>query len=143
MNLRDEFLNRIYSIDDGKPVNYSQFHRNFADNNQLADALENPEKYFGPNYATLLNFWWFLTTLTDAQEEKLFDERERVYSSDRLFDASGKASDHFYTGSLSCKVFLNRGNSITKAEASHEIIGMHILLDLNESLKILPLFSNL
>ena len=124
-------------------MNYSQFHRNFADNNQLADALKNPEKYFGPNYATLLNFWWFLTTLTDAQEEELFDKKNRVSSSRRLFEASGKASDHFYTGSLGRNVFLNRGNSMEKAQASHEIIGMHILFDLNESLKILPLFSNL
>ena len=76
-------------------MNYSQFHRNFADNNQLAVALENPEKYFGPNYATLLNFWWFLTTLTDAQEEELFDKGDRVFSSKRLFEASGRASDFF------------------------------------------------
>jgi len=124
-------------------VNYSQFHQNFANSNQLSDALENPEKYFGPNYATLLNFWWFLTTLTDAQEDELFDKRDRVFSSRRLFEASGRASDHFYTGSLGSIVFLNCGDSIAKAEASHEIIGMHILFDWNESLKILPLFSNL
>jgi hypothetical protein len=124
-------------------MNYSQFHRNFANNNQLSDALENPEKYFGPNYATLLNFWWFLTTLTDAQEEELFNKKKRVYSSRHLFYASRRASGQFYTGSLGRDVFLNCGNSFVKAEASHEIIGMHILLDLNESLKILPLFSNL
>ena len=124
-------------------MNYSQFHRNFANNHQLSDALENPEKYFGPNYATLLNFWWFLTTLTDAQEVELIEKRNRVFSSRLSFAASGKASDHFYTGSLSRVVFLNGGNSMAKAEASHEIIGMHILFDFNESLKILPLFSNL
>jgi hypothetical protein len=127
-------------------MSYSQFHRNFANSNQLSDSLENPEKYFGPNYATLLNFWWFLTTLTDAQEEELFDKRDRVFSSSssrRLFEASGIASDHFYTGSLSRIVFFDGGNSMEKALASHEIIGMHILLDWNESLKILPLFSNL
>jgi hypothetical protein len=124
-------------------MNYSQFHRNFANNNQLADALENPEKYFGPNYATLLNFWWFLTTLTDAQEEELSDKKNWLSSSGRLFEASGIASDHFYTGSLGRIVFLDGRNSMEKALASHEIIGMHILLDLNESLKILPLFSNL
>jgi hypothetical protein len=124
-------------------MNYSQFHRNFANSNQLADALENPEKYFGPNYATLLNFWWFLTTLTDAQEEELSDKKNRLSSSGRSFEASGIASDHFYTGSLSRKVFLDGGNSMKKALTSHEIIGMHILLDWNESLKILPLFSNL
>jgi hypothetical protein len=124
-------------------MNYSQFHRNFANNNQLSDALENPEKYFGPNYATLLIFWWFPTTLTDAQEDELSDKKNRVPSSGRLFAASMKASDSFYTCSLGHKVFLNCGNSIVKAEASHEIIGMHILFDWNESLKILPLFSNL
>jgi hypothetical protein len=126
-------------------MNFSKFHLNFANNNLLADSLDDPEKYFGPNYATLLNFWWFLTTLTPAQEEELdrITQLNRVFASKRLFVASAEASNASYTGSLNRNVFECCNNSMKKTEASHEIIGMHIILDLNESLKILPLFSNL
>ena len=128
-------------------MNYSQFHQNFANNNQVADSLNDPEKYFGPNYATLLNFWWFLTTLTDAQEDELNRIKNRVNSSNYLFTASEQASNVSDTGSfclfLSRDVFEKCRNSMTKAEASHEIIGMHLLLDWKEPLKILPLFSEL
>ena len=124
-------------------MNYSQFHQNFANNNNLADSLDDPEKYFGPNYATLLNFWWFLTTLTDAQEDELSRIKNLVNSSARLFNASEQASNVHYTNSLCSSVFRNDRNSITKTEASHEIIGMHILLEWKETLEILPLFSEL
>ena len=124
-------------------MNYSQFHQNFANNNQVADSLNDPEKYFGPNYATLLNFWWFLTMLTVAQEDELSRIKNPVNSSNRLFIASKQASNSFYTGSLSRDVFEDGRNSMMKAEASHEIIGMHLLLEWKEPLKILPLFSEL
>jgi hypothetical protein len=69
--------------------------------------------------------------------------RKRVNSSHRLFEASREASNRFYTNFLNQKVFIFGKNSMAKTEASPEIIGMHILLDWNESLKIIPLFSNL
>jgi hypothetical protein len=126
-------------------MTHSKYHLQFSERFLLTDAFEKPEKYFGPNYATLLNFWWFLTTLTPAQEEELdrITQLNRVFASKRLFVASAEASNASYTGSLNRNVFEFCNNSMKKTEASHEIIGMHIILDLNESLKILPLFSNL
>jgi hypothetical protein len=54
-------------------MNYSLLHQHLAynlsriHNINKQDVLENPEKYFGPNYRELLNFWFYKETLSDEQ----------------------------------------------------------------------------
>ena len=46
-------------------MNYSKIHQRFA--RDEVDRLADPEKYMGPNYKKILNFWWFLEGLNDSQ----------------------------------------------------------------------------
>jgi hypothetical protein len=51
-------------------MNYSKIHARVAEYDAIdrEEILNKPENYFGPNYQTVLNFWWFVESL---QEEHL------------------------------------------------------------------------
>jgi hypothetical protein len=88
MNLRDEFLNRIYSIDDGKPL----------------------EETLGSNYNLLLNFWIYYDSLSALQKQEVDvrrrdDTRRWSYfeSLEQISNHHGGIIDHITSG---CEVTL-------------------------------------
>jgi hypothetical protein len=52
-------------------MNYSKAHSRLA--KDFPDVLTEPEKYLGPNYKTVLNFWSFMDTLNEDQWFKVFN----------------------------------------------------------------------
>ena len=48
-------------------MNYSKAHQNFSNRLQKPEALTNPQDFLGPNYETVLNFWWTMDSLTETQ----------------------------------------------------------------------------
>jgi hypothetical protein len=59
-------------------VNYSPIHIKIS--KTYPDVLEEPEKYLGPNYETILNFWWFVDGLNCEQARILGTAyRETIY----------------------------------------------------------------
>jgi hypothetical protein len=45
-------------------MNYSKIHQQFAERIDDNRVLEYPENYLGPNYKTVLNYWWYLDSLS-------------------------------------------------------------------------------
>jgi hypothetical protein len=95
------------------------------------EVLSQPEKYFGPNYKILLNFWIYWGSLTEIQKDKYFlklfpqDSFERVKRQSREVTDVMNITDYgFY--------YIER-----------EIMGAHNIIDSGEYLTFLPLLENL
>jgi|694.fasta_scaffold14770_14 hypothetical protein len=58
---------------------YSEIHRDISEVNKNQDILTNPEKYFGPNYKILLNFWLYYDELSREQMGKFSDVYCKMY----------------------------------------------------------------
>ncbi len=52
---------------------YSKPHQAFSDRLNNLDVLTNPEKYLGPNYQDVLNFWIYLDTLSNEEKGEMND----------------------------------------------------------------------
>jgi hypothetical protein len=48
-------------------MNYSTTHKRFGELSSNPEALTNPQDFLGPNYETVLNFWWTMDSLTETQ----------------------------------------------------------------------------
>ncbi len=115
----------------------SKTHKRFADRLKDQTALEYPERFLGPNWKDVLNFWIYLDTLS----------REELVLIDRLYFA---LDDLRLLDELSWKVAKDTiGHECVWAAwyatptgagvgAARELIGSHKL----KSLKFLPLFLN-
>ena len=55
-------------------MNYSSIHSKLSETHP--DVLNDPEKYLGLNYATILNFWWFVDGLNYEQAHLL----QKIYN---------------------------------------------------------------
>ena len=58
-------------------MNCSKAHQNFFNYFQNPETLTNPQNFLGPNYAIILDFWWYLETMTP---EQLLDADSKYYS---------------------------------------------------------------
>jgi hypothetical protein len=54
-------------------MTYSKIHQKFSEHLEQPDALKNPEKYLGPNYQDVLNFWIYLDTFNDEERKEMSD----------------------------------------------------------------------
>jgi hypothetical protein len=77
-------------------IKISKTHKRFSELLNQPDALTNPEKYLGPNWEDVLNFWIYLDTLSDKEKEEMaqsywaLDEEVRVSAIDTARDAAGE-----------------------------------------------------
>jgi hypothetical protein len=53
-------------------MTYSKTHKRFSELLNQPDALTNPEKYLGPNYQDVLNFWIYVDTLSDEEKNEMW-----------------------------------------------------------------------
>jgi len=83
---------------DGGVVNYSKTHQNFSNNLQKPEALTKPQDFLGQNYETVMNFWWFMDSLTEdnwnevASRYHALDHAARNAARDAARDAAGIAA---------------------------------------------------
>jgi hypothetical protein len=52
-------------------MTYSKTHKRFSKRLNKPEALTNPEKYLGPNYQDVLNFWIYVETLSEQEKQEM------------------------------------------------------------------------
>jgi hypothetical protein len=132
-------------------MNYSKAHQKFSNELQNPEALTSPQDFLGPNYETVLNFWWFMDSLTAnqwnevARRYRALDyaawyaagsaarNAARDAARDAAWDAAGSAA---WDAAWSAAGYAARN-------ATYELIGMHTLLDDGKDLLFVPLFNDL
>ena len=114
----------------------STAHQIFADRLKDQTALECPERFLGPNWKDVLNFWIYLDTLSDEEHEIV---------TNRYLDLEEDARNKAYQAAVStigneyAFVAWDVPFTIGSSYATLDLISSHKL----ESLKFLPLFLDL
>jgi hypothetical protein len=126
-------------------MNYSKAHQNFFNRLQNPEALTSPQNFLGPNYETVINFWWFMDGLTEDQWKEVLRRYNAIdYAAwdaagdaamDAARDAAGDAAYAAYAA------WDAAGNAAWFA--TYELIGMHTLLNDGKDLLFVPLFNDL
>ncbi len=52
-------------------MTYSKIHKRFSERLYQPDALTDPEKYLGPNWEDVLNFWIYVDSLSKQEREEM------------------------------------------------------------------------
>ena len=125
----------------------SKTHQEFADILGSPDAIEHPEKYLGPNWETVINFWKWIDKLSDKQLDVAKDRYREAYDNsygewyaalhtaleaskdvvgENVNDAAWKATPYFVVG-----------------DATLELIAMHDILNQGKTLYFIPMFDGL
>jgi hypothetical protein len=128
-------------------MNYSKAHQNFSNQLQKPEALTSSQDFLGPNYETVLNFWWFMDSLTETQ----WKEVDRRYNSldyaawYAARDAASSAAWYAAGYAASSAAWYAAGYAAGSAAwyATYELIGMHTLLNDGRDLLFIPLFNDL
>jgi len=115
----------------------SKTHKRFANLIRDQNALEYPERFLGPNWKDVLNFWIHLDTLS-VEERRIINRRYLALDNMSTLKilACNAANDTIgihYSNAAGC---VSDGYDVWRA--TWELIGSHKL----ESLKFLPLFLN-
>ena len=144
-------------------MNYSKAHKNFSTELQNLAALTNPQDFLGPNYETVLNFWWTIDSLTETQWNEVARRylaldpaaREAAWSAagsaagyaagSAAGDAAGYAagSDAWSAASYAAGYAASYAASYAAWYATYELMGMHTLLNDGKTLLFVPLFNDL
>ena len=128
-------------------MNYSKTHQRFSTQLQNPEALTKPQDFLGPNYETVLNFWWTIDSLTETQ----WNEVARRYRAldPAAWDAAGYAAGSvagYAAGSVAREAAWSAARDVAGYAAwyaTYELIGMHTLLNDGKTLLFVPLFNDL
>jgi hypothetical protein len=128
-------------------MNYSKTHQRFSTELQNPEALTNPQDFLGPNYETVLNFWWTIDSLTETQWNEVA-RRYRALDPAASYAAWDAAWDAARDAAWSAAWYAARdaaGDAAWSAAsyATYELIGMHTLLSDGKDLLFVPLFNGL
>jgi hypothetical protein len=144
-------------------MNYSKAHQNLSTELQNPEALTNPQDFLGPNYETVLNFWWTIDSLTETQWKEVARRYDALDSAawdaawyaagDAAVSAAGYAAyDAAWYAAGDAAVSAAGDAAVSAArsaawyaagDATYELIGMHTLLNDGENLLFVPIFHNL
>ena len=116
-------------------MNYSKTHQKFSTELQNSKALTSPQDFLGPNYETVINFWWTMDSLTKDQ----WNEVSRRYNA--LDYAAWYAARNAAWNAAGYAAYYAAGDAA--GYATYELMGMHILLNDGEDLLFVPLFNDL
>jgi hypothetical protein len=121
----------------------SKAHQLFADFIQLwytvpkQDVLNYPEKYLGPNWEAVINFWLYLDTLTKDQLKvvgsrylNLSDEQSDIAGIE-VWDAAKDTTIYFFdSANVTYCAYCNVSyNAHVLKRVTYELIGLDKLLD--------------
>jgi hypothetical protein len=95
------------------------------------EILTNPEKYFGPNYKTLLNVWIYSESLTPSQRNNYQKLWEKLTPENKI-----KQEKNIYTYSE-----MYRGFEMTNSLLEKDIIVAHLILENGGKLYSVPLLT--
>ena len=122
-------------------MNYTIYHKavanalNFYHNINKQDVLDFPEKYLGPNYREVLNYWFYRESWGIEQINVYLDRRDklgeetRIKASELATNLASKVIDYRFVGFLD--------------ERSSEIVASHLYLERNISFTFLSLIFDL
>jgi hypothetical protein len=118
----------------------SKTHQRLANRLNDQTALKYPERFLGPNWKNVLNFWIYLDTLS-VEDFGIFvdcyyalDIDARISARDNAFKAAKDTIGRYYADAA-----CGAAPRIASGYATRELIASHNL----ESLNLLPLFLNL
>ncbi len=125
-------------------MTYSKIHKRFSERLEQPDALTNPEKYLGPNWEDVLNFWIYVDGLSDEEKYEMDD---RFWALDRKVRVSAintarAAAKEVVGDEFRCEVW-RAAWDITGCGAFggaiYELIAHHKLIEQNKTPTFLPL----
>ena len=136
-------------------MNYPKAHQNFSTELQNPEVLTNPQDFLGPNYETVLNFWWTMDSLTKDQWKEVARRWSALDYAAR--DAAGSAARNaarnaawYDAGSAAGEAARDAARSAAwvaawgaAGSATYELMGMHTLLNDGKDLLFVPLFGDL
>jgi hypothetical protein len=126
-------------------MTYSKIHQAFSERLKKPDALKNPEKYLGPNYQDVLNFWIYVDTLSNKEKEEMdqsywaLDEEVRDSAINTARDAADDVVGWGFRNAAWCAVWDVTGLRLVFVDATLELIGHHKLLEQGKTPLALPL----
>ena len=127
-------------------MNYSKAHQKFSNELQNPEALTSPQDFLGPNYETVLNFWWYMDSLTETQWKEVarrydaLDPAARVAAWDAAWDAAGYAA-RVAAGVAAWDAAMSAAWYAARY-ATYELMGMHTLLNDGKDLLFVPLLTS-
>jgi hypothetical protein len=128
-------------------MNYSKAHQNFSNRLQRPEALTNPQDVLGPNYEAVINFWWYMDSLTIDQWKEVARRYRALDPAAQYaaWDAAQYAAwDAARSAAWPAAYYAARYAAWDAAgDATYELIGMHTLLNEGKDLLFVPLFNDL
>ncbi len=120
----------------------STTHQCFADRLGDQRALDQPEEFLGPNWKDVLNFWFFIDTLSPEQLVVAGDLRRNLRCVDESENLAYEAARVSITTGISYEAHMS-APSITSGYATRELIGSHEILKQGKSLIFISMFLEL
>jgi hypothetical protein len=118
-------------------MSHSKLHKQFAYSlNDVysineQDVLDYPEKYLGPNYREVLNFWFY--------RESLYYKQWKVYDKSRIsLDYESRVKAHNTAEELASEVIDPRFIDFLYGELTCEVTAAHFYLERNIPFTFLP-----
>jgi hypothetical protein len=125
-------------------MTYSKIHQKFSERLNQPDVLTDPEKYLGPNYQDVLNFWIYLEGLSDKEKEEMANHYWDL--DDDVRESAGHGARNAAEEVVGCGFrheAWRAAYNVTKwwvfGEATLELIAHHKLLEQNKTPTFLPL----
>ena len=128
-------------------TNISKSHKLFSERLQDPRVLTNPEEFLGPNYRAVLNFWLFIQDLTKDQCMTIYFRERGFYFNQHpewnraaieAHDASNETIGSEFAEYADVSAWAVYGNAARWA--TRELIGMHKILNQNNSLTFFQMF---
>ncbi len=120
----------------------SKIHQRFA-NRVGQEALTNPEPFLGPNYKTVLNFWYYLDTLTEDQINVAFVRYDAIPYEPSVSRDLVRYAARDVVGETNRSAVYMASFDFSASYATYELIAMHKLLEQGKKLIFVPLFDSL
>ena len=136
-------------------MNHSKAHQNFSNRLENPEALTSPQDFLGPNYQTVINFWWFMDSLSEDQWKEVarrYDALDTAAWNAARAAAKYAARDTAYNAARNAawdaawdaaRVAARDAAGYAAGYATSELIGMHTLLNDGKELLFVPLFNDL
>jgi hypothetical protein len=126
-------------------MTYSKIHQAFSELLEQPDAITNPEKYLGPNWEDVLNFWIYLDTLSDEERGEMkdlywdLDDNVRESAFVAAWDAAAEVVGWGFREAAWCAAYDVTGCGLVFAYATLELITHHKLIEQYKTPTFLPI----
>jgi hypothetical protein len=125
-------------------MTYSKIHQKFSKYLKQPDALTNPEKYLGPNWKDVLNFWIYVDTLSVEEKEEMGQRYQALKYKVRYcaIDDARNAAEEVVGREFRCEAWCAScgvTGRVVFGDATYELIAHHLFI--NKS--IVPIFLEL